>query len=1222
MYQPRSWPWGRWTVAGSMDMDTGRGGRFHRVGVLPIVVAVALVLGGFGPLEAGSFAGDDGRSHQLARGAPGERDRIAFTRYAHDTEVRVVAVESGDHQLVSGNVTRSLSPAWLLDGNRVAFESEGGLYIADADGFNLQALTQRWSAEEGWMDSSRPVSSPGGTLVAFIRDGDVFVVGANGADLRRLTHDDPSLRSRDHAPVWSPDGSRIAYTTYHGGERDSEIAVVGSLGTNQLLLTDNSHEEANPVWSPDSSRIAFDSDRGGGSAVYVMMADGSDVRRLATGRNPDWSPDGSRIVFERERDVYVMKADGTDQQLLARGRDPVWSPDGSRIAFTSSRESFRQVFVMDGDGQNVRQATEGDYPVISGLVWSPDGSRIAFTVEYSTQLFVMEDDGGDQRRLTRHFVQLPWAWSADGTRIALWERGLRVVHPDGESQSQVLNDSGLDPAWSPDGTRVAFVIAGVLLVVKAYGADPPAVIHGGLSPEHPAWSPDGSRISFVGYRDGVEAVFVVGADGSNLRQVSLVTSQLDRPVWSPDGSRIAFADNGRVILVDPDDGARQDLADGEEPAWSPDGSRIAFTRYVRGRGYEIAVMDADGTNQQTLTNNRGSDASPDWSPDGSRIAFSSDRDGDNEIFTMRPDGSDVRQLTHNNYNDQNPKWAPTGPDAFADDEGGFFEPSLNALELRGILEMTECGERLVCPEDAMKRWVMAVWLVRVLDGADPVGVTTTRFVDVDPEEWWMPFVERLAELGVTEGCELDPAEYCPEEPVTRAQMATFLTRAFRLWRVNTARFVDTGGNDHEESIDALAGAGITSGCQVDPARFCPHAPLTRGQMATFLARALGLVALPAEAGGPIPRLAFTSSHGTYQVGHRVFLADADGRNLRQLTTIDPSRNPAWSPDGSQIAYVGADVNGLFVVDADLKNRERIVEGLWIRDPVWSPDGSTDRLCKRSQRLVPLCGGQTYGRNLSRLLQFPHRSPVNMAWSPDGSHIAFNTHVDRRMQVFVVDVATARLWQVTENASSQPHLEWSPDGSRIAFNGTIQGLTDGSSAPREAAFIVDKDGANLQQLSQAFGGREPVWSPDGSQIAFTQYEEGALSDLFVSYADGTNPRRLTNTRHGVYGLAWSPDGWKIAFKSVIAGGWEISVAAVDDADVRRLTHGSHLSVTDPVWSPDGRYIAFGFLPAGTSSRQEQWEIAVVNTDDGRVVRITDNQYEDGRPVWSPRIGGGE
>ena len=139
---------------------------------------------------------------------------------------------------------------------------------------------------------------------------------------------------------------------------------------------------------------------------------------------------------------------------------------------------------------------------------------------------------------------------------------------------------------------------------------------------------------------------------------------------------------------------------------------------------------------------------------------------------------------------------------------------------------------------------MAVWMVRVLDGADPAGSGVSRFVDVDPTMWWAPFVERLAELGVTDGCATGPLRFCPDEAVSRGQMATFLVRAFGLEGGESAGFSDTAGSTHAGSIDALAAAGVTAGCGSGPLRFCPGDSVTRGQMATFVARAVGLVELP------------------------------------------------------------------------------------------------------------------------------------------------------------------------------------------------------------------------------------------------------------------------------------------------------------------------------------------------------------------------------------------
>ena len=106
---------------------------------------------------------------------------------------------------------------------------------------------------------------------------------------------------------------------------------------------------------------------------------------------------------------------------------------------------------------------------------------------------------------------------------------------------------------------------------------------------------------------------------------------------------------------------------------------------------------------------------------------------------------------------------------------------------------------------------MAVWMVRVLDGADPAGSGSSRFADVDAGAWWAPFVERLAELGVTAGCATGPLRFCPDEAVTRGQMARFLVRAFGLEGGEPAGFVDADGSTHAGSIDALAAAGVTAG---------------------------------------------------------------------------------------------------------------------------------------------------------------------------------------------------------------------------------------------------------------------------------------------------------------------------------------------------------------------------------------------------------------------------
>ncbi|MDE0288243.1 MAG: S8 family serine peptidase, partial [bacterium] len=190
-----------------------------------------------------------------------------------------------------------------------------------------------------------------------------------------------------------------------------------------------------------------------------------------------------------------------------------------------------------------------------------------------------------------------------------------------------------------------------------------------------------------------------------------------------------------------------------------------------------------------------------------------------------------------------------GPGGFSDaaQAGGHLE-AVESLAGDGVFEGTECSPGRFCPREPLQRWVMAVWLVRILDGADPAPAGSSRFADVDASVWWAPFVDRLADLGVTAGCRTGPPRYCPGDTVTRAQMASFLTRAFQLEAATgPAGFVDIGGTAHLDNINALASAGITAGCATGPLRYCPREAVTRAQMASFLNRARG----GGSAGGPL-----------------------------------------------------------------------------------------------------------------------------------------------------------------------------------------------------------------------------------------------------------------------------------------------------------------------------------------------------------------------------------
>ena len=144
---------------------------------------------------------------------------------------------------------------------------------------------------------------------------------------------------------------------------------------------------------------------------------------------------------------------------------------------------------------------------------------------------------------------------------------------------------------------------------------------------------------------------------------------------------------------------------------------------------------------------------------------------------------------------------------------------------------------LFCPDDPVTRGQMAAFLDRAL----PLAATGKDWFSDDDGSTFEAEINRLAAAGITKGCN-PPANtlFCPGDPVTRGEMAAFLVRALGLPAAGSAGFVDTVGSTFAEDIDRLAAAGITKGCNPpDNTLFCPDDPVTRAQMAAFLHRALG-----------------------------------------------------------------------------------------------------------------------------------------------------------------------------------------------------------------------------------------------------------------------------------------------------------------------------------------------------------------------------------------------
>ena len=225
-------------------------------------------------------------------------------------------------------------------------------------------------------------------------------------------------------------------------------------------------------------------------------------------------------------------------------------------------------------------------------------------------------------------------------------------------------------------------------------------------------------------------------------------------------------------------------------------------------------------------------------------------------------------------------------------------------------------------------------------------------------------------------------------------------------------------------------------------------------------------------------------------------------------------------------------------------------------PVWSPDA-------RSIAFTSFMNGYP---DLFRLFPFERQRPVQTlasfvginsspGWSPDGRFLALTLSKDGNPEIYVLTVATGVLQRLTRHAGIDTEPAWAPTGQQIAF------VSDRAGQPR--IFVMDRDGANVRQITTGGFHTQPRWSPKGDSIIYTQ--RAGTHDLWAISPSGSTPRPLTSGQGDNQGATWAPDGRHLAFQSNRNGRWQVFVMSIDGLTTTRVTQGT-TEATSPSWSP--------------------------------------------------------
>lgn len=487
-------------------------------------------------------------------------------------------------------------------------------------------------------------------------------------------------------PAISPDDKYVAFAWVGPGnpkspQRDIYLKLLKT--GEPLRLTSNPADELAPVWSPDGSTIAFLREEASVKGnfhwgVYTIDALGGQERHIcAAGPGLSWSPDGKKLVISslpdsngRNHLVQVDLASGAQEELTPPGpwsdSFPVYSPDGKKIAFHRSfTRSAREAMVMPANGGEPVRLTFDKRPVY-GVTWAPDSGSIVYSANRGAgdTLWQLPANGGQPSRVsTSNAAQQP-SMSATGKlvyRESYTDSNLYVYEGPGWNNAVRVAESSREehsPRLSPDGEHLVFVSRRTgneeLWTAPRRGGRPlQLTAMNGPDTGSPRWSPDGKWIVFDSRAGGSADIWIIGADGLNLRQLTSEKSEEMLPAWSADGRWIYFCSDRsarrQIWKMRADGGPAMQMSrdGGLEGYETPDGKFFYFTRDFFETG--IRRVPAQGGEEHPVPGLEGAGRWRSWGVNGVGVFYFAPPSPGETLYSVRllgfHDGKEVRLLS-------------------------------------------------------------------------------------------------------------------------------------------------------------------------------------------------------------------------------------------------------------------------------------------------------------------------------------------------------------------------------------------------------------------------------------------------------------------------------------------------------------------------------------------------------------------------------------------------